>query len=279
MNEEQASSQPAEPAHVLPYVGLRLEGRPKMGWLSQAVLSGFIASMAMLFVFGLAYAAALALGALLTGGQPDTVSRASMARWLYNLAHNPVTDLAQTSLYFAVGAHVTLGLFFAGIYAYWVEPRMWGPHWARGAVFSVLPWLFSVALFFPLAGGGFLGTALGAGPLPFLGNLVLHAVYGATLGAMYGPWGDIMPAVDETRTEEHYLAMAASEGAAAKGILAGLVLGLAAGAVSGTVLRPSLPDLAGGPSPLSVLGLALMGGSLGALVGSLVGLPAEGVAR
>jgi hypothetical protein len=271
--EEHQHQREMEKTETVPsYFGLRTDGRPKVGWLSQAVLSGFIASMAMLFAFALAYAVALSVAALMGITGADTASRVNMAGWLYNLAHNPLTDRAQSSLYFAVGAHVTMGLVFAAIYAYWAEPRMWGPHWVRGLVFSVIPWLFSVAVFFPLAGGGFLGTALGAGPLPFLGNLVLHGIYGAVLGAMYGPWGDIMPAVEETRTQEHYQAMADAEGAAAKGVISGLVLGLILGAVGGGLLQ-AMPNLGGGPTTLTILGLALTGGALGALVGSLLGLP------
>ena len=271
--EDHRHEREAGRAEVVPgYFGLRTDGRPKIGWLSQSVLSGFIASMAMLLAFALAYAIALSVAALMGVSGADTASRATMAGWLYNLAHNPLTDRAQSSLYFAVGAHVTMGLVFAALYAYWAEPRMWGSHWVRGLVFSAIPWLFSVAVFFPLAGGGFLGTALGAGPLPFLGNLVLHGIYGAVLGAMYGPWGDIMPAVEETRTAEHYRAMAEAEGAAAKGVISGLVFGLFLGAAGGGLLQ-AMPNLGGGPTTLTILGLALMGGALGALVGSLLGLP------
>lgn len=117
-----------------------------------------------------------------------------------------------------------------------------------------------------------MGIGLGAGPLPFLGNLVLHAIYGVVLGSMYGPWGDILPAMDETRTPEHYRQMADAEGAAAKGVLGGLVIGLVLGAVSANFIQPNVPNLTG-PPQLSVLGIALMGGALGALVGSMFGLP------
>ena len=40
-------------------------------------------------------------------------------------------------------------------------------------------------IFLPLAGGGLLGLGLGAGPLPILGNLLVHLVYGVTLGFLY----------------------------------------------------------------------------------------------
>lgn len=257
------------------FLGTRIEGRPKVGWLSQAILSGFIASMAMMLAFALAYGAALALAGLLSGGTFDTASRTGVARWFSNLTHNPLTDFAQSAVYFTVGSHITLGMCFAGLYAYLAEPRMWGPHWARGLVFSAIPWLFSVVLFFPLAGAGFLGMGLGAGPLPFLGNLALHAVYGLVLGAIYGPWGDTLPSVDETHTKAHYMAMVGVEGMAARGVLFGLLIGLVAGAVGGPLAAGQLPDLTSVPAQLSVLGTALMGGAFGALVGSFFGLPAE----
>ncbi len=263
-----------EPVLVLDdFMGIRTNGRPKPGWLSQAILSGFIASMAMLLVFGVAYATAVVLGSG-AAGPADTASRMMMARWFYNLAHNPVTDLAKTSLYFTIGGHIFLGVFFAAIYAYFVEPRMWGPHWARGAVFSLLPFLVSVLVFLPAVGGGLFGYALGAGPLPFIGNMLLNAVYGIVLGVVYGPFGDYLPTVEETKTREHYLAMVASEAAAAKGIVTGTLLGLVLGALSGQYLPSLIHTLAmQGPAALTILGLALIGGAVGALVGSFFGLP------
>jgi hypothetical protein len=101
---------------------------------------------------------------------------------------------------------------------------------------------------------------------------VLHMIYGAVLGSMYGPWGDMLPAMDETHTPEHYRQMADAEGAAAKGVLGGLVVGLVLGAAGATFVQPNVSNLTG-PPQLSVLGIALMGGALGALVGSMFGLP------
>src|SRR5205823_3461724 len=123
-----------------------------------------------------------------------------------NLTHNKVLDLAQSALYLSIGVHFAVGLVLALVYAYIVEPRMWGPGWIRGSLFAIVPWVFSVVVFFPLVGGGFLGVGLGAGPLAFLGNLVLHVVYGATLGLMYEPMFDEQPDI-ESRNEENSWAM------------------------------------------------------------------------
>ena len=52
-------------------------------------------------------------------------------------------------------------------------------------LFSLVPWLLSLLVFFPAVGGGLFGADLDAGPLPAIGNLVLHLIYGAILGTVY----------------------------------------------------------------------------------------------
>lgn len=247
---------------------------PKADWLSRAVLSGFIASMAMLFTFGIAYGIALMLGQLVTGPQ-STNSQILVTAWFFNLAHNRLTDLAQGSLFLTMGAHFTVGLVLAALYAMVAEPRLYGPAWLRGLVYSVVPWLLSLVVFFPLIGGGPFGVALGAGPLPFLGNLILHLVYGMTLGTLYGPLGDMLPGVEEASGEENQGAMRHAERASALGIVGGIVMGLVAGIGRTMVIPPDSTFMT--PPLLDVLGLTLLGGSLGALLGSLFGLPSSDV--
>ena len=52
-------------------------------------------------------------------------------------------------------------------------------------LFSIIPWFLSLVVFFPIVGAGFFGADLDAGPLPAIGNLILHLIYGAVLGSMY----------------------------------------------------------------------------------------------
>ncbi len=238
------------------------------GRLSRTIISGFIASMAMLITFGLAYAAAVIIAGDVGDG---TSSRAIMGQWLYNLTHNRVLDLAQNLLYLSIGAHFVMGLLLALIYAYFAEPRLMGAGWVRGVLFSVVPWLFSVAIFFPLVGAGFLGMALGAGPLPLVGNMVLHAVYGAVLGLMYEPEFDRMPDL-ESNNAENDRAMVHSENLAAKGILIGLFGGLTAGGFIGATVRPEFQTLSISQESTTLM-IMLIGGAVGALLGSYFGLP------
>ena len=77
------------------------------------------------------------------------------------------------------------GILWALAYALWAEPRLRGPDWLKGAVFSLLPTLVSWFVVLPLLGAGPLGLGLGAGLVPAAGELVRHLVYGAALGLAY----------------------------------------------------------------------------------------------
>lgn len=59
-----------------------------------------------------------------------------------------------------------------------------GAFWLRGMLFSIAPWLVMMIVMMPMAGAGFFGLNLGmAGPVM---TLVLHLIFGAVLGAVYG---------------------------------------------------------------------------------------------
>ena len=95
-----------------------------------------------------------------------------------------------SDIYLAAGIYVVGGVCWALLYTV-VEPRLRGSSARRGVTFALIPALFSLVVVLPLLGGGLFGLALGAGPLPTIGNLLLHAVYGAILGVVYGPVGDL----------------------------------------------------------------------------------------
>src|SRR6266851_4958495 len=131
----------------------------------------------MVLAFAIAYAAALVLGRL-----PVPI----LAGWFQGLTNNTLIDTAGPNLYAAAAIFFVGGVIWALLYGLVFEPRLHGSGWMRGLRFALIPWLFSLVIFLPIVGGGFLGMGLGAGPLPILGNLVLHAVYGVILGAVFG---------------------------------------------------------------------------------------------
>jgi len=79
--------------------------------------------------------------------------------------------------HFFVGG-VLWGLGFAVF-----SPHMWGPHWFRGATFGVLAWLIMMVAFLPAV--GIPAFAQGYGPTIPGAALVLHLIFGLTLGEVY----------------------------------------------------------------------------------------------
>jgi membrane protein DedA with SNARE-associated domain len=77
------------------------------------------------------------------------------------------------------------GILWSIVYAVRFEPRLSGPPWLKGAVFSLLPTVVSWFVVLPLLGAGPLGLGLGAGLIPAVGELVRHLLYGAALGLAY----------------------------------------------------------------------------------------------
>src|SRR2546429_4477919 len=111
-------------------------------WLPRAIISGFIAAIAMLFTFMVAYGLAF----LVTRTLPVASDRpAALIRdWFYGLTHNPLTDLAGINIYVVAGLHFAVAILWALLYARYAEPRLEGPAWLRGVAFSLLPWVLSI---------------------------------------------------------------------------------------------------------------------------------------
>jgi hypothetical protein len=245
--------------------------RPRPDWLSRAVVSGFVASAAMSVTFFLAYGLARVASTIELNPRRGA---ATFTEWMGALTNNQVLDLAATSLYSSAAMHLALGVVWAMLYAYAFEPRLAGPSWVRGVVFSGIPWILSLVVFLPAVGGGFFGANIGAGPLPAIGNLILHLAYGGTLGALYGPLGDI-PADDFSAVApaDDPQVVASYEAATARGIVLGAAIGLVAG-LAGIVVSALHP----GALVLGVPGLAFLpvtaalGATFGALFGSIAGL-------
>lgn len=232
--------------------------RRRDGWLAEAVCAGFVATVLMSLVLVTAYLVADALGS--PGGS-------LLGRWFWALAHNPVVDLTSGSLYALIGLHLLSGIFWAVLFAAYFDPRLPGNSWQRGALFGLIPWAVSLLIFLPAAGAGILGLALGAGPLPILGNLILHLVYGATLGLLYqSARGPVEAGEGDVAEEiaEQLASMLRAQHGTATGIGAGAVIGLVLGFAFGTLVPIHLV-------PAATAGLTLTGLVIGAAAGGLVG--------
>src|SRR6266536_2355595 len=95
-----------------------------------------------------AFAAVLVLGRL-----PLPV----ISDWFRGLTNNALIDTAGPNLYAATAIFFFGGLLWSMLYGLVFEPRLKGRSWERGVKFALIPWLFSLAIFMPLVGGGVLG--------------------------------------------------------------------------------------------------------------------------
>jgi hypothetical protein len=97
---------------------------------------------------------------------------------------NPAEMLAQPmggSLALGWLAHLMVGSVLAIIYAA-VAQRLPGPPWARGAVFSLAPFLVAQLVVMPI-----MGMPVFSGSVSMaMGSLIGHLVYGTIVGAIYG---------------------------------------------------------------------------------------------
>jgi len=237
-------------------------------WGAHAITSGFMATIAMGVTITVGFVFATNLGSR-TGN--------TIFQWFYHLANNRITNTTQNSLFVAAALYLAFGLIWALLYARLVEPLLHGAGWQRGLTFAMVPFLLSVIVFLPSVGGGFLGKDFDAGPLPLLGNFVMHMVYGITLGSMYAQTfaAGAGHADNAFVPTDQHIVMERSGQRAALGILVGIVVGAILGVILGSNVYSSVPGNSGnlitGVGELSLAG-AVLGASLGALAGSVSGL-------
>ncbi len=237
---------------------------PREDWLRAGILAGFLGTFAMTIVLLAAYGLASGIGSA-DGGV--------IQRWSWALVHNPVAERTADGVVLAIGANLVMGLLLALVYARYAEPRLHGPNWWRGMQFALVPWLLSLVVFLPVMGGGVLGMGVGAGPLPILGNLILHLVYGVVLGISYAEATEDW--LDDTDIDRGNAA------AAERGAAVGLIAGLIPGFILGWLIAPAFGDLVGRPA--TAIGVASVGAAIGLAIGSFAGMgrgqgPARGSA-
>ena len=129
------------------------------------------------------------IGKVITAGVIATLAMTMVGLYVAPMmgmpAMNPANMLAeQMGGVVALGwaAHLMIGIVLAVMYATVAASRLPGPAVARGAVYSLAPWLMAQVVVMPMMGMGlFSSSAVMAG-----GSLIGHLVYGAVLGGMVG---------------------------------------------------------------------------------------------
>ena len=234
----------------------RAQHRHGATWIDASIASGYVATVAMGMVMALAFVIARAVG--------DSRGN-TFQRWLEALSSNDLIGRIGDGVAIALILNVLLGLVWAMIYARFFVQRLPGAGWQRGMLFSLLPWILSLVVFFPLTGIGVFGSKLDAGFLPAVGNLILHLVYGAVLGTLYkadvgAQAGDPSPLdVDIDLTPN-----------GSRAATIGMILGGILGVVGGWFLAPGLGDIIS--EPLVIFGGLLFGSAVGITAGTFLGM-------
>ncbi|HEY3081145.1 MAG TPA: DUF6789 family protein [Chloroflexota bacterium] len=231
--------------------------RTDAGWKYRAILAGFVGTVAGGLALLAGYAIAVVLSYVLPG---------QLGAWFAALIQNPTTRMVNDQLALALLLHFGVGIALGLVYAAFVEPRLDGPGWRRGVLFALVPWALSLVFFLPLVGGGLFGLGLGAGPLPIIGNLILHLVYGAVLGWVYARDSVELARTDPASVE----ANVGAERGVALGVVGGALVGAALGYLAGAIGSGL------GSVQFAMLVGAALGATFGGFVGSYLGLNRAG---
>lgn len=229
----------------------------RTNWLTNSILAGFPAIVVMTMVF---------VGGFVLGDAFGDENGNTVSQWFWGLTNNSLTDSGDDIPLGAFSLNVLAGLVWAIIYGRFFEPRLSGPGWRRGMLFSIIPWFLSLVVFFPIVGAGFFGADLDAGPLPAIGNLILHLIYGAVLGSMYTVPDRSL--ADSERTTDEWEADWQN-----RGMTIGLVGGLSIGIIVGSALAIFVADTTASATEMLLTGAA-SGTMVGAIAGPLIGLSA-----
>ena len=136
--------------------------------VKNALTAGFVATVVLSACLAVAHAAGLFAAFDLVGLVANVVAMITGA------TPNPIVGWV---------GHFCIGTVLWGVSYAIVEPKLPGPPAVRGMVFAAAPWLVMMIVVMPLAGAGPFGLALG--PAVPLALLLLHLVFGATLGVAY----------------------------------------------------------------------------------------------
>ena len=138
--------------------------------MGKGIIAGFVATLAL---------SVLMVMKAMMGVMPQM----NAIRMLTGMAHHwmgtPMTPVVGWLLHFMIGS-IIWGALFALL-----GSRIPGRSpVVKGVGFATAAWLLMMILVMPMAGSGLFGLHMGLGAP--VATLMLHAVYGAVLGAVYG---------------------------------------------------------------------------------------------
>lgn len=140
---------------------------------TQDIRRGMLASFAGTIVLS-----AIMVMKQVAGIVPQMNPIADLAGIAHRLIGLPAAPLIGWVLHFGVGI-VVWGTLFAVLY-----PKLPGSNLLKGILFGIGAWVLMMGIFQPMAGQGLFG--LNGGMIVPVMTLMLHLIYGAVLGLVFG---------------------------------------------------------------------------------------------
>lgn len=132
--------------------------------IPKAILAGFVATIVL---------SALMILKAKMGLMPDL----NVIKMLAHMMH--AAPVMGWGAHFVIGA-IAWGIGFALLFK-WLPG---GAPWMKGVVFAIGAWVLMMVIVMPMAGAGLFGLHMG--PMAPVMTLVLHIIFGAVLGGVYG---------------------------------------------------------------------------------------------
>lgn len=137
--------------------------------LARGMAAGFVATLAL---------SVLMIAKAALGVAPGLNAIALLTAAAAHHAGLPASPWTGWALHFLIGT-----VAWGGLFALLADGIRLQAFWVKGVAFGLGAWALMMVIFMPLAGGGFLGLALGPGTP--VAALVLHLVFGGLMGAVY----------------------------------------------------------------------------------------------
>ena len=141
-----------------------------MNKIGKSMVAGFVATVVL---------SALMVMKMMMGLMPDLNVIKMMTTIAHGMLGMPAVPVIGWIIHFMIGT-VLWGVLFALL----GKSLPGGGYVSKGLSFGVLAWALMMVMVMPMAGVGFFGLSLGM-MVPVM-TLMLHLVYGAVLGGLYG---------------------------------------------------------------------------------------------
>jgi len=145
-----------------------------MSKIGKSIAAGFVATAVL---------SVLMVMKMKMGLMPDLNAIKMMTTMAHGMMGTPAIPVVGWVMHFMIGT-VLWGVLFALL----GKALPGGGYVSKGLSFGVLAWVLMMVMVMPMAGAGFFGLSLGI-MAPVM-TLMLHLVYGAVLGGVYGKLSD-----------------------------------------------------------------------------------------